>query len=164
MFHPDDYKKALDKMTNATPADMADAMKPMADYQAKLSQITLDAAKKNLATGQAMVNETMDALDRLAKSGPEATDMAAASSEFAAEQGKAMQKHMATFVDIAKIAQAQAMEVMLSAGQVAATSNTDEAPQEKVATTPDVTDPSASDNAAAMDDIKKDVLTKTAKK
>jgi hypothetical protein len=164
MFHPDDYKKALDKMTTATPADMADAMKPMADYQAKLSQITLDAAKKNLATGQAMVNETMDALDRLAKSGPEATDMAAASSEFAAKQGKAMQKHMAAFVDIAKMAQAEAMEVILAAGEVAATSNTDEAAQEKVVTTPDVADSRTSDNTAAMDEIKKDVLTKTAKK
>ena len=83
MFHPDDYKKAVDKMVAATPADLAEAVKPFADYQAKLSQISLDAAKKNLAAGQAMVNETMDALDRLAKSGPAATDMAAASTEFA---------------------------------------------------------------------------------
>ncbi|MEL0042933.1 MAG: hypothetical protein VW828_06165, partial [Candidatus Puniceispirillum sp.] len=102
MFHPDDYQKALNKMAAATPADMAEAMKPIAKYQAKLSQITLNAAKKNMAAGKAMVNETVDALDRLAKSGPAATDMAAASTEFASEQAKAMPKHMAAFVDIAK--------------------------------------------------------------
>jgi hypothetical protein len=163
MFHPDDYKKALDKMAAATPADMAEAMKPMADYQAKLSQITLDAAKKNLAAGQAMVNETMDALDRLAKAGHEATDMAAASSEFAAEQAKAMPKHMAAFVDIAKAAQAEAMDVMLSAGQAAAAAgNDDAAPQAAATTAPAAA--STGDDAAAMADIKKDVMAKTAKK
>jgi hypothetical protein len=46
MFHPDDYKKALDKMAATTPADIAEAMKPVVDYQAKLSKITLDATKK----------------------------------------------------------------------------------------------------------------------
>jgi hypothetical protein len=163
MFHPDDYKKALDKMAAATPADMAEAMKPMADYQAKLSQITLDAAKKNLAAGQAMVNETMDALDRLAKAGPAATDMAAASSEFAAKQAKAMPKHMAAFVDIAKAAQAEAMDVMLSAGQAAAAAgNDDAAPQAAATTAPAAA--STGDDAAAMADIKKDVMAKTAKK
>ena len=74
--------------------------------------------KRTAATGQAMVNETMDALDRLAKSGPAVTDMAAASTEFASEQAKAMPKHMAAFVDIAKTAQAEAMDDAV-AGQAA---------------------------------------------
>ena len=162
MFHPDDYKKAVDKMVAATPADLAEAVKPFADYQAKLSQISLDAAKKNLATGQAMVNETMDALDRLAKSGPAVTDMAAASTEFASEQAKAMPKHMAAFVDIAKTAQAEAMDVMLSAGQAATAAGKDDAaPQAAVATTPAAAN--TDEEAAVMADIKKDVMAKTAK-
>jgi len=89
--------------------------------------------------------------------------MAAASSEFAAEQAKAMPKHMAAFVDIAKAAQAEAMDVMLSAGQAAAAAgNDDAAPQAAATAAPAAA--STGDDAAAMADIKKDVMAKTAKK
>jgi hypothetical protein len=111
-----------------------------------------------------MVNETMDAIDRLAKAGPAATDLAAASSEFAAEQAKAMPKHMAAFVDIAKAAQAEAMDVMLSAGQAAAAAGNDKSAPQTAVATPAAADVSTGDDAAAMADIKKDVMAKTAKK
>ncbi|NCW31340.1 MAG: hypothetical protein EBY34_05915 [Alphaproteobacteria bacterium] len=167
MFHPDDYKKALDKMAATTPADIAEAMKPVVDYQAKLSKITLDATKKHLAVGQAMVNETMEALDRLAKTAPAATDMAAASSEFAAEQTKAMPKHMSAFVDIAKSAQAETIDAMVSLGQeAAATGNGSESSKKETKSKSIITPVSTrTDNdTAAMASIKKDVMAKAAKK
>jgi len=171
MFHPNDYKKTIDKMASATPEDIAEAMKPMANYQAKLSRITFDAAKKNLAAGQAMVNETIDSLDRFAKAGPAVADLAAASSEFTAEQAKTMPKYMAAFVDIAKTAQAEAMDVMLSAGKEAAMVDNDKIASQKaeaatpatIASTDDKAD-STNDDTAVMADIKNDVMAKTTEK
>jgi hypothetical protein len=164
VFHPDDYKQAMDKMAVATPADVAEAMKPLADCQAKFSQITLDVAKKNLAAGQAMVNETMEALDRFSKAGPAANDFVAASTEFVSERAKAMPKHIAAFADIAKTAQAEVMDVMLSAGEAAAAAGKDaDTPKKETVTITTPPSTSTDNEDSAMANIKKDVMAKAAK-
>jgi len=83
MFTFADYTKAMEKFVSATPFEVAENMKPFVEYQAKLSQVAFDAAKKNVEIGQAWVNETIEALDTFAKPAEKPADVAAASTEFA---------------------------------------------------------------------------------
>jgi hypothetical protein len=117
MFTFADYTKAMEKFVSATPFEVAENMKPFVEYQAKLSQVAFDAAKKNVEIGQAWVNETIEALDTFAKPAEKPADVAAASTEFAKAQVEAAPKHIASFADVAKKAQVETAEIMLNAGK-----------------------------------------------
>jgi hypothetical protein len=117
MFTFADYTKAMEQFVSATPFEMAENMKPFVDYQAKLSQVAFDAAKKNVEIGQTWVNETIAALDAFAKPVEKPADIAAASTEFAKAQAEAAPKHLASFADVAKKAQVETAEIILKAGK-----------------------------------------------
>jgi hypothetical protein len=117
MFTFADYTKAMEQFVSATPFEMAENMKPFVDYQAKLSQVAFDAAKKNVEIGQTWVNETIAALDAFAKPVDKPADIAAASTEFAKAQAEAAPKHLASFADVAKKAQVETAEIILKAGK-----------------------------------------------
>jgi hypothetical protein len=117
MFTFADYTKAMEQFVSATPFEIAENMKPFVDYQAKLSQVAFDAAKKNVEIGQTWVNETIAALDTFAKPVEKPADIAAASTEFAKAQAEAAPKHLASFADVAKKAQVETAEIILKAGK-----------------------------------------------
>ena len=117
MFTFADYTKALEKFVSASPFEMADSLKPVVDYQTKLSQVAFDAAKKNIEISQTWMNETVAAFDAFAKPVEKPADLAAASTEFAKAQVEAAPKHLASIADVAKKAQVDTAEIMLKAGK-----------------------------------------------
>jgi len=117
MFTIADYAKTMEKFVTASPFEMAESLKPLADYQTKLSQIAFDSAKKNIEISQTWMNETIAALDGFAKPFEKPADLAAASTEFAKAQVEAAPKHLASMADVAKKAQVDTAEIILKAGK-----------------------------------------------
>jgi hypothetical protein len=117
MFTFADYTKAVEKFVSSTPFEVAENVKPFIEYQAKLSQVAFDAAKKNVEISQAWVNETISAFDEFSKPVEKPADIAAASTEFAKAQAEAAPKHFASFAEVAKKAQVETAEIILNAGK-----------------------------------------------
>ena len=59
-----DFTKAFEKFFSATPVNYEDAVKNVAEYNAKFSKIALEAAKKNAqASNESLLDEIAGQLD-----------------------------------------------------------------------------------------------------
>lgn len=90
-------------------------MKNAADFNAKLTQIALDAAKQNAELTSNWTQEALKKVEAQASSDP--ADMANVAAAFSAEQSQAMQDKFAAFAEVAKTAQEKTVELFAAAGK-----------------------------------------------
>ena len=115
-----DFAKAIENMFTNAPMDMSafnDVAKNAAEFNSKLSKIALAAAEKNAELTNAWTKETLSKLDQASKVQKDPADYTKAVSDFAAAQAQTSPEHIAAFAEIAKKAQIDTVELLMSAGK-----------------------------------------------
>lgn len=117
-----DFTKAMTDMMGAFPMDataLADAVRNSAALSEKMSKVALDAVEKSTEISASWTKATISRLgdmtlvtDQPAEYSRSMTDFASASAEMAAE-------NMAAFAEVAKKAQMDTVELLMSAGKQA---------------------------------------------
>jgi hypothetical protein len=104
-------------MFSNAPVNFKDVLGNVAEYNGKLSQIALDAAKKNAELSQTWANNTLGALDAFTAVQEKPTAYASVAKDFVSAQAKSTPEHVAAFAEVAKQAQIDTVELLLSAGK-----------------------------------------------
>lgn len=120
-----DFAKAFENLFASTDTSaFNDVFKNAAEFNSKISDIAIKAAEKNAELSQAWTKETLSKLETVAKPTTDPKEYAQVISEFTTAQAKATPEHITAFAEVAKQAQMDTMEVLLSAGQEAQTKAT----------------------------------------
>ena len=122
-----DFTKVFEDFFKAAPADFTafgDVFKNTAELSGKFTKIALEAAEKNVELSHKMTKETLNKFEAVAKVQKDPADYAKSVSEFAAEQAQATPERIAAFAEIAKNAQMETMDLVMTAGQDAQTTAT----------------------------------------
>ena len=115
-----DFAKAAEEFMGAFKVDTKifdDASKNVAEFNNKLGKIALDAAKKNAELTSAWTTETLKKVEASSKVQKEAADYAKVASEFSAAQAQALPEKLSAYVEVAKAAQMEAVELFVAAGK-----------------------------------------------
>ncbi len=112
-----EFTKALENMFATAPVNYDEIVKNAAEYNSKFSKIALDSAKNFADLSQAWAVDTFGKMDTLTKVQSEPADYAKVTAEFASAQAQAAPEHVAAFAEVAKKAQIETVELMLSAGK-----------------------------------------------
>ncbi len=115
-----DFTKATEDFLGAFKVDTKvfdDAAKNIAEFNAKLGKIALAAAKKNADLTSAWTAETLKKVEATNKVQKEAADYATVASEFAQAQAHTLPEKISAYVEVAKAAQMEAVELFVAAGK-----------------------------------------------
>lgn len=120
-----DFAKAFENLfASADTSALNDVFKNAAEFNSKISDIAIKAAEKNAELSQAWTKETLNKLESVAKPKTDAQEYAQVISEFTTTQAQTTPEHITAFAEVAKQAQMDTMELLLSAGQEAQTKAT----------------------------------------
>ena len=120
MAMTEDFTAKIKEMMDGYPMDTAkleEAFKASAAYGEKASAIALDAAGKSTDISVGFTMETLGRIGDLAKARPEPMDYAQALSDFASAQMSSISDNMIALGEVARTAQGETMELMMSLGQ-----------------------------------------------
>ncbi len=115
-----DFTKAFENMFSAFPTDISafsDAFKNSAEISGKFARIALEAAEKNAELSQAWTKDTLAKLEVATEIQKDPSDYAKVVSDIASSQAQAAPEHIAASTEVAKKAQMDTVELMLSAGK-----------------------------------------------
>ena len=112
-----EFTKAFEKFFTAAPVNYDETIKNVAEYNAKFYEIALGAAKKNAAINQAWTKETLGKLDALTKVQDDVADYSKVATDIVSAQVQAAPEHISAFAEVAKSAQSDTIELMLSMGK-----------------------------------------------
>lgn len=122
MNNTPDFTKTFEDMFSAFPMDMKvfeDAFKTSTELSGKLSKIAIEAAEKNAELAQAWSRDAFGKLETVTEAQKDPADYSKAFSAFTSSQAQAAPEHIAAFAEVAKKAQTDAVELVLSAGKTA---------------------------------------------
>lgn len=120
MAMTEDFTAKMKEMMDGFPMDtikLEEAFKSSAAYSEKAASIALDAAGKGTDISVGFTMETLGRMGDLAKARPEAADYAQAMSDFASAQMTSLSDNMTALSEVAKAAQTETMELLMSLGQ-----------------------------------------------
>ena len=120
MANRNDFTKALTDMVGATQFDtgaMREAFATSANFGEKFSKVALAAADKSTEISSKWTKDTLASLSDVAsvKEGP--SEYVKAMTDFASAQAESAAGHAAAFVEVAKKAQTETVELMMAAGK-----------------------------------------------
>lgn len=128
-----DFAKATEEFFGAFKMDTKmfdDASKNAAEFNAKIGKIALEAAKKNAELANTWTAETLKSVEAANKVQKDPAAYGTVASDFASAQAQALPEKLSAFVEVAKAAQLEAVELFVAAGK--------DAQAEVVAATKDV--------------------------
>lgn len=117
-----DFTKTMQDMMQAFPFDAAagqGAFKSTAAFSEKMAKVALDAAEKSNEISSKWTRDTLTKMSSLAEVKEEPADYTKAVSDFATAAAEMAAENLAAFAEIAKKAQMDTVELMLSAGKSA---------------------------------------------
>lgn len=115
-----DFAKATEEFFGAFKMDTKmfdDASKNAAEFNSKISKIALEAAKKNAELANAWTTETLKSVEAANKVQKDPSAYGTVASEFASAQAQALPEKLSAFVEVAKAAQLEAVELFVAAGK-----------------------------------------------
>lgn len=115
-----DFAKATQDFLGAFKIDtnvFDGAVKEAAEFNSKLVKIALTSAKKNADLTTAWTAETLKKVEAANKVQKEAGDYATVASELASAQVQALPEKLSNYVEVAKAAQMEAVELFAAAGK-----------------------------------------------
>ncbi len=115
-----DFTKAFENMFSALPTDMktfTDAFQNGAELSGKMAKIALNAAEKNAELTQAWTKDTLGKLEAATEVQKDPSDYSKLVSDIASSQAQSAPEHIAAFAEVAKKAQMDTVELMLTAGK-----------------------------------------------
>lgn len=120
-----DFTKAFENLfASADTTAFNDVFKNAAEFNSKISDIAIKAAEKNAELSQAWTKETLNKLETVTKPQTDPKEYAQVITDFTTAQAKATPEHITAFAEVAKKAQMDTIELLLSAGQEAQTKAT----------------------------------------
>ena len=120
-----DFTKAFENIFASTDTTaFNDVFKNAAEFNSKISDIAIKAAEKNAELSQAWTKETLSKLETITKPQTDPKEYAQVITDFTTAQAKATPEHITAFAEVAKKAQMDTIELLLSAGQEAQTKAT----------------------------------------
>lgn len=115
-----DFTKAAEDFMAAfkiDPKAFDDATKSAAEFNAKLATVALDAAKKNAELTTAWTTETLKAAEAANKVQKDPADYAKVAGDFATAQFQALPEKLSAYVEVARKAQLDSVELFAAAGK-----------------------------------------------
>ncbi len=115
-----DFTAVMKDMMGSFPVDtkaMDDAIKTQSSLNEKLSAGSLTAAQKSTDLSAKWAQDTLTKMTALSTAKAEPADYAKSVSDFATASAEAAAEHMASFAEIAKSVQTEALELMMAAGK-----------------------------------------------
>jgi hypothetical protein len=115
-----DFTAVMKDMMGSFPVDtkaMDDAIKTQSSLTEKLSAVSLTAAQKSTDLSSKWAQDTLTKMTALSTAKAEPADYAKSVSDFATASAEAAAEHMASFAEIAKSVQTEALELMMAAGK-----------------------------------------------
>lgn len=115
-----DFSKAAEDFFAAFKVDTKafdGATKDVADFYVKMGKIALDATKKNVELSNAWATETLKKVEGINKVQNDVSAYGTVASEFVSAQAQAMPEKLAEFAEVAKTAQMEAVELLMSASK-----------------------------------------------
>jgi hypothetical protein len=115
-----DFAKATEDFFAAFKMDTKmfdDAAKNVSEFNVKLGKIALEAAKKNVELANAWTAETLKKVETVNKVQKDASAYGTVASEFASASAQALPEKLSAFVEVAKVAQLEAVELFVAAGK-----------------------------------------------
>ena len=115
-----DFTAVMKDMMGSFPVDtkaMDDAIKTQSSLNEKLSAVSLTAAQKSTDLSAKWAQDTLTKMTALSTAKAEPADYAKSVSDFATASAEAAAEHMASFAEIAKSVQTEALELMMAAGK-----------------------------------------------
>lgn len=94
-----------------------DATKGVAEFYVNMGKIALDATKKNVELSNAWATETLKKVEGINKVQKDATAYGTVASEFVTEQAQALPEKLSAYAEVAKSAQMEAVELLMSASK-----------------------------------------------
>lgn len=120
MTKAQDMNAMMKDMMGAFPVDtkaMEESFKNQAALGEKLSGVALSAAEKSAEIQSAWTKSTLEKMAEMSKAKADPADYAKAISDFASANAEVAAENMAAFAEIAKKAQTDTVELMMSAGR-----------------------------------------------
>jgi hypothetical protein len=120
MAKTQDYTAMFKDAMAAFPVDtkaFENMFKSQSAFAEKMSAVAIDAAQKSTDLSAKWVQDTLVKLASVTKAKVEPADYAKSVSDFVQASAEAAAEHMASFAEIAKKVQSEAMELMLAAGK-----------------------------------------------
>ena len=118
--NPQDLTDIMNDMMGSFPVDtktIDEAIKNQSSLNEKLSAVSLAAAQKSTDLTTKWVQKTLTKMTTFSATSTEPTDYVKSVSEFSSETAEAAAEHMASFAEIAKSVQTEALELMMAAGK-----------------------------------------------
>lgn len=115
-----DFTKMFQDMMPAFPMDASmfqTAFRKQADFSEKLSKVAFEAAERSADLQAKWTRETLSRMAEVTKARSEPADYTKAASDFASSCAESASENMASFAEIAKKAQMEAVELMMTAGK-----------------------------------------------
>lgn len=115
-----DFTAVMKDMMGSFPVDtkaMDDAIKTQSSLNEKLSAVSISAAQKSTELSAKWAQDTLTKMTALSTAKAEPADYAKSVSDFATASAEAAAEHMASFAEIAKSVQTEALELMMAAGK-----------------------------------------------
>ena len=115
-----DFTAVMKDMMGSFPVDtkaMDDAIKTQSSLNEKLSAVSLTAAQKSTDLSAKWAQDTLTKMTAQSTAKAEPADYAKSVSDFATASAEAAAEHMASFAEIAKSVQTEALELMMAAGK-----------------------------------------------
>lgn len=119
--HPNEHNPFADFMS-AMPADIAmpATMRQGAELGEKLSKVALMAAEQSAAIASAWTKDTLAKLGQASKAKEDPSDYGRAAGDFASASFQTASENIVAFAEVAKRLQMETIEIVLAAGQDAA--------------------------------------------
>ncbi len=115
-----DFAQTTEKFLGALNVDTKayeDVFKNAADFNAKLGKVAVDAARKNAELTNAWTQDVLARFDNANTARGNPVEYAAAASEFATAEVRALPERLAQFAEVAKTAQLHTVDLLISAGK-----------------------------------------------
>ncbi|NDV01368.1 phasin family protein [Pseudoroseicyclus tamaricis] len=115
-----DYTAAFKDMMSMFPVDtkaMENMFRSQTALAERMSAVAIEAAQKSTDLSARWTQDTLSKMADITKVKTEPTDYAKSMTAFASASAESAAEHMAAFAEIAKSAQTETLELMLSAGK-----------------------------------------------
>lgn len=115
-----DFAQTTEKLLGALNVDTKayeDVLKNAAEFNAKLGKVAVDAAKKNAELTNAWTQDVLARFDNANTACGNPVEYAAAASDFATAEARALPERLAQFAEVAKTAQLNTVDLLISAGK-----------------------------------------------
>ena len=122
MVKTEEFAKNVADMMSAFPMDpmaFQDALRSQASLTEKMSNVVLKAAEQSTEVSNKWAKQTLSRLAPIAKAKEGPTDYAKGVTDFASASAEMAAEHMAAFAEIAKKAQVETVELLMSASKTA---------------------------------------------